>query len=183
MKTWLKRNSILLLAIIASYAIWNVVTPPNPKDCSICGHLKCHAPCILNLATGEIGELELYKPHFRKVGEIAEEQTGGTFSFIFPAGLQGIRLSDPWYIEVDVPMEGNRKNKSFFCGKCQKLIDEYEKGYVLIDIYDIRNPVAYKLEDGATYEIRCYQITITAKWSDQAFIARVDGLLHETENY
>ena len=39
----------------------------------------------------------------KKVGEIAEEQTGGTFSFICPAGLQGIKLTDPWYIEIDTP--------------------------------------------------------------------------------
>lgn len=108
MKTWLKRISLPLL-IIAILLIRDVVTPPDPGDCSICGHLKCHAPCILNLATGEIGELGLYQPNFQEVGEIAEEQTGGTFSFIYPVGLQGIRLTEPWYIEVSVPMEGSER--------------------------------------------------------------------------
>lgn len=180
MKMWLERNSILLLAVIAIYAVWNVVTPPDPKDCSICGHLKCHAPCILNLAAGEIGELELYQPHFRKVGEIAEDQTGGTFSLIYPAGLQGIKLTDPWYIEVDIPMDGDRKKISFFCEECRNLLDEYEKGYVLIDMYDLQNPVVYDLKDSATYAIRCYQITISAKWTNKTFFTRVEGLLHET---
>lgn len=92
MKTWRKRISILLLVIVAILAIWDVIAPPDPEECSICGHLKCHAPCILNLATGEIGELELYQPNLQKVGEVAEEQAGGTFSFICPAGLWGIIL-------------------------------------------------------------------------------------------
>lgn len=177
MKTWLNRFSVLLLTVIAIITVWDAATPPDSEDCSICGHLKCHAPCILNLATGEIGELELYQPHFRKVGEIAEKQTGGTFSFIYPAGLQGIRLTDPWYIEVDVPMEGERKNESHFCEKCRKLLDEYEQGYVLIDLYDLENPVIYDFADGATYEIRCYQIAIAAKWVKSEFHLRLDGLL------
>lgn len=177
MKTWLKRISIVLLITIAILMIWDIVVPPDPEDCSICGHLKCHAPCILNLATGEIGEMELYQPHFRKVGEIAENQTGGTFSFIYLAGLQGIRLTDPWYIEVDVPMKGDRKNNAFFCERCRKLLDDYEQGYVLIDLYDLENPVVYGFEEGAAYEMRCYQITVTAKWVKREFHVRMDGTL------
>lgn len=179
MKTWLKRISIPILIIIAILIIWDVVAHPDPEDCRICGHLKCHAPCILNLATGEIGELELYQPHFQKVGEIAEEQTGGTFSFICLAGLQGIKLTDPWYIEIDIPMEGERKNNSYFCERCRILLDDYKKGYVLIDIYDLQNPVVYGFGDGGIYEIRCYQISMTAKWEKEVIMMRVDGLVHK----
>lgn len=177
MKTWLKKISITLLLVAMILIVWNVVAPPASEDCSICGHLKCHAPCILNLATGEIGELELYQPHFQKVGEIAEEQTGGTFSFIYPAGLQGIRLTDPWYIEVAVPMEAGRKNISYFCKECRKLLDDYERGFVLIDIYDLQSPKIYDFQDGVTYEMRCYHIAITAKWAKGDFNLRVDGIL------
>lgn len=178
MKTWQKRISLLLLGIITILVIWDMSAAPSSEECSICGHLKCHAPCILNLATGEIGELELYQPHFQKVGEIAEEQPGGTFSFIHLAGLQGIKITDPWYIEMDIPMAGEKKNNSFFCEKCRKLLREYEKGYVLIDMYDFQNPAVYPFEDGGNYEIRCYQITTSAKWSSEAYLLRVDGSFH-----
>lgn len=178
MKTWQKRISLLLLGIITILVIWDMSAASSSEECSICGHLKCHAPCILNLATGEIGELELYQPHFQKVGEIAEEQPGGTFSFIHLVGLQGIKLTNPWYIEMDIPMAGE-KNNLFFCEKCRKLLREYEKGYVLIDMYDLQNPAVYPFEDGGNYEIRCYQITISAKWSSEVYLLRVDGSFHE----
>lgn len=177
MKTWLKRISIVLLITISILMIWDMAAPPDPEDCSICGHLKCHAPCILNLATGEIGEMELYQPHFRKVGEIAEDQTGGTFSFIYLAGLQGIRLTDPWYIEIDIPMEGEKKNNTFFCNMCRELLKEYEQGYVLLDLYDLENPVVYGFKEGAAYEMRCYQIAVTPKWVKSEFHVRMDGTL------
>ena len=177
MKTWLKRMSISLLAVVTILIILDIPAPTAPEDCSICRHIKCHAPCILNLATGEIGELELYQPHDKKVGEIAEEQNGGTFSFIYFAGLRGIRLTDPWYIEVDVPMEGERKNNSFFCEKCRNLLDKYEQGYVLIDMYDLENPVVYAFEDNTTYKMRCYKITSTVRLEKKYYSLRVDGIL------
>jgi len=180
LKIWLKRCSVFVL-VIAIITAWKMMLPPSQKECSLCGNPKRHAPCILNLATGEIGELELYQPHFSKAGEISDQQTGGTFSFIQAAGLTGIKLTDPWYIEVDVPMEGTQKSINLFCVKCCKLLNEYEKGFVLLDIYDVEHPVVYDLSDGAIYTIRCYQIAVSAKMENNEWLVRVDGRLHDLQ--
>ena len=37
------------------------VNPPEPEHCALCGReYVCHAPALLNLATGEIASLEIY---------------------------------------------------------------------------------------------------------------------------
>lgn len=177
MKTWQIIASVFCLLTIAIISVVNAAGPVDSQDCSICGHLKCHAPCILNLATGEIGELELYMPHDTEVGELAEEQTGGTFGFISVAGLQGIKLTDPWYIELEVPMVGNKKRISHYCGSCRKRFEDYQSGFALLDVYDMNNPIIYRIEDGASYEMRCYKIKISANQEDQSFLLRVDGTL------
>lgn len=177
MKIWQNIFSALCLLAIAIITIVNVVDLFNTEDCSICGHLKCHAPCILNLSTGEIKELELYMPHDQEVGELAEEQTGGTFSFISVAGLHGIKLTDPWYIELEVPMEGNKKRISHYCDSCRKRLEDCEYGFVLVDIYNLESPVVYKIEEGATYEMRCYLIEISTKQTNKCLLLRVDGML------
>lgn len=177
MKTWQIIASVFCLLTIAIISVVNAAGPVDSQDCSICGHLKCHAPCILNLATGEIGELELYMPHDQQVGEIAEEQAGGTFGFISTAGLQGIKLTDPWYIELEVPMVGNKKRLSHFCDSCRKRLEDNQPGFVLLDIYDLNNPIIYKIEDGASYEMRCYKIGISASKEKESFLLRVDGTL------
>ena len=177
MNIWRNLFSTLCLLAIAIIAIVNVVDLFNTEDCSICGHFKCHAPCILNLATGEIGDLELYMPHEQEVGELAEEQTGGTFSFISIAGLHGIKLTDPWNIELEVPMVGNNKRISHYCDSCRRWLGNYQSGFVLLDIYNLKNPVVYRIEDGASYEIRCYKIEISANQEKECFILRVDGTL------
>jgi len=120
LKIWLKRCSVFVLVIV-TIITWKMILPPSQQECSLCGNPKRHAPCILNLATGEIGELELYQLHFSKAGEISHQQTGGTFSFIQAAGLTGIELTDPWYIEIVVPMKGERKNETLFL---QELFEE-----------------------------------------------------------
>ena len=177
MKTWQIIASVFCLLTIAIISAVNAVVPADSQDCSICGHLKCHAPCILNLATGEIGELELYTPHDREVGEIAENQSGGTFGFISAAGLHGIRQTEPWYIELEVPMVGNEKRISRYCGSCRERLEDYQSGFLLLDIYDLNNPIIYRIEDGASYEMRCYKIEISANQEDQSFLLRVDGTL------
>ena len=45
---------------------------PEPERCSLCDDLSRHAPCIINLSTGEKLELDVYEPHPFLVGEIAE---------------------------------------------------------------------------------------------------------------
>ena len=177
MKIWRNIFSSLCLLAIAIITTVNVAELFNTEDCSICGHLKCHAPCILNLATGEIGELELYMPHDREVGEIAEVQSGGTFGFISVAGLQGIKLTDPWYIELEVPMVGNNKRTSHYCDSCRKRLDDYDCGFVLLDIYDLASPVIYRINDEAAYEMRCYKIGISASKEKESLLLRIDGTL------
>lgn len=177
MKIWRNIFSALCLLAIATIIIVNEVELFITEDCSICGHLKCHAPCILNLSTGEIKALELYMPHDQEVGELAEEQTGGTFSFISVAGLHGVKLTDPWYIELEVPMVGNKKRPSNFCNSCRQRLENYKAGFVLMDIYDLAGPLIYRIEDGASYEMRCYKIVISANQEKESFLLRVDGTL------
>ena len=177
LKIWRNIFSSLCLLAIAIITTVNVAELFNTEDCSICGHLKCHAPCILNLETGEIGELELYMPHGREVGEIAEEQSGGTFGFISVVGLQGIKLTDPWCIELEVPMVGNKKRLSHFCDSCRKRLEDYQSGFVLLDVYNINNPIIYGIEDGASYEMRCYTVRISENQEKECFLLRIDGTL------
>ena len=166
MKTWLKRiSAILIVLMIGNWVLQEAYV--GTDLCVICSHLKCHAPCILNLATGEISELDLYQPHATLVGEIAEEQYGGTFSFIRPVGLQGTRTTDPWHLELDVPIYGNRKCISMFCWKCRKILAEYMQGYVLLDIYNPQVPCVCEIDDEAIYVIRCYRISMSRHEEDK----------------
>lgn len=177
MKTWLKRISSVLLISLILYSAWEFLVPPSSEECSICRFLKSHAPCLLNLSTGEIGELMLYEPHHTKVGELAEVQQGGTFCFFYAAGVKGTQTTNPWVINIRVPMEGERIRKSHFCQKCRELLAGYDQGYVLIDLYDKDTPEVYPIITDAAYELRCYAIAIEPKYVKEEYEIAVTGTL------
>ena len=53
-----------------------MTTAPEPTSCALCGtdrDVKHHAPCIVNLSSGEIAELNVYQPHPTIPGEVTDE--------------------------------------------------------------------------------------------------------------
>ena len=177
MKIWLKRISAILLIALLLYTAWQWLIPPSSEECSICRFIKSHAPCLLNLSTGEIGELALYDPHRTKVGELAEVQQGGTFGFFYAAGAKGTRTTSPWVLNIRVPMDGERIRKSHFCQKCRDILAEYDHGYVLIDLYSKDAPPIFPILADASYQVRCYSITVEPKYGREEYEITIEGTL------
>ena len=177
LKIWLKRISAISLIALLLCAAWQRLVPPSSEECSICRFIKSHAPCLLNLSTGEIGELALYEPHHTKVGELAEVQQGGTFGFFYAAGAKGARTTSPWVLTIRVPMESKRIRKSHFCQKCRELLEGYNHGYVLLDLYDKTQPTIFPIHADAAYGLRCYTITIAPKYVKDEYEITVTGSL------
>lgn len=152
----------MMVALLSSLVACSDISAPEPDHCSICDFIPSHAPCLVNLNTGEVGEIALYEPHRTLVGEIAEEQRGGYFSFISVAGLQG-------YLDACVPeahvtvADGIEKyEEKYFCSSCRELLKAYSHcGFVLADLRDPETPTVYQVEVGMEFEVRCYSVVIT----------------------
>ena len=74
-------------------------------------------------------------------------------------------------------MEGEGIRKSHFCQKCRELLDGYNHGYVLVDLYDKTEPTIYPILAEAAYELRCYTITIAPKYVKDEYEITVTGTL------
>ena len=120
----------VILILVLALAI---LPAPNPKRCAICDSIPFHAPALVNLETGEVGELEVYEPHPFKVAELNEYQQGGTFSFIHAAGLNGYSDTANWETHITVPLNENEYEEKHFCRTCRNLISRYKKqGYIIL---------------------------------------------------
>ena len=153
-----KKGIILFffLAVLTIYFCW------APETCSLCTGLSCHAPCLINLSTGEVGELSIYKPHPTKVGQIADEQPGGTWSYVSCVGATGIRDTDFQTIELRIPHDSKPMNRFRFCHSCRKILSDYkDESFVLADLSDRSAPVLYQIKHQAEYTFRCYDISIS----------------------
>lgn len=170
-----KRAIILALVLIFSTAIYYALPVPEPERCSLCDNISCHAPCVVNISTGDLIELKIYDPHPYKVGEIADEQPGGYFSFVRGAGIDGHMVAAE-YLTATIPIRSESMNKEYFCNSCRSLLEDYKRcGYVLVDLKDAKNPILYSIEEGTSFLLRCYEIEIVKNEEDYKYELMIRG--------
>lgn len=119
------------------------------------GETEYHAPCLMSLKTGEIGELTVYDMDPLRPGELAEKQSAGTFSFLSCAGITAGRDTDNHICHAVVP----------------------SKGFVLLDLFDLEKVRQYPICDGACYTIREYRVDVTWRRELDGFCIQVQGQL------
>ena len=148
-----------IAVILILICLITILPALNPKRCAICDSIPYHAPALVNLATGEVGELAVYEPHPFKVAELNEYQQGGTFSFIYVAGLNGYSDTANWETHITIPTNENEYEEKHFCKSCREHIaGRTEKGFLLLDL---RTPESFSIlsldiEDIQT--VRCYEV-------------------------
>jgi hypothetical protein len=158
-----------------------ILPAPNPKRCAICDSIPYHAPALVNLATGEVGELTVYEPHPFKVAELNPYQQGGTFSFIYAAGLNGYSDTANWETHITIPTNENEYEEKFFCKACRKLISGHtENGFLLLDLRSPESFSILSLESDVIQTVRCYEVQTKQGWDEIETI--VQGTLEIVDN-
>ena len=156
----MKKYIIPMITVILILILARAILPaPEPERCAICDSIPMHAPALVNLATGEVGELTVYEPHPFKVAELNPYQQGGTFSFIYAAGLNGYSDTANWETHITIPTNENEYEEKFFCNACRERIAAHtDKGFLLLDL---RTPESFgilSIDSVQMQSVRCYEI-------------------------
>lgn len=155
---------------------------PEPEQCSLCDDLSRHAPCIINLSTGKKLELDVYEPHPFLVGEIAEEQRGGYFSFVRGAGVEGYKLGAE-SVTITIPVKSDGLDQQYFCNNCRELLADYKnQGYALVDLKDTESPVVYVISADTKATFRCYEISVQEIKEDGKYEISIIGTLNNADS-
>lgn len=165
LKMWQKIGSAVLVIVLIVGAVW--CFSQEQKDCCLCSSFRYHAPCLVDLETGEIIELDLYYPHPAKVAELAEEQPQmDTFSFVKLGDALGTKLTGSKTIEIDIPISEKIANPAL-CRECRKQIDGVFVGrYILADLYSKEEKTLIPIDVNLSMVLRCYEITAQEKGHD-----------------
>ena len=161
-------------------AFWReAVITERPNTCVVCENgegRRYHAPVLVNLSTGEIGEMRIYDPDLpRSDFDIASIQQTGTFSFARYAGLTGIKDTCSHTSRVEIPGELEPMDMKYFCRDCRALLAQTaSEGFVLLDLFDVEEIKAYAVIEGAEHTIRDYAVAVY--WDDE-----VDSLILEVQ--
>ena len=150
---------------------------PASKECVLCNAFPRHAPCLVDLNSGKICELEIYQPHHTKVAELSDEQYGGYMSLVQFGDINGILLGAD-RVELEAPANATGIRDSLFCKDCRKLLkDSNCQGYILADLRTPATPSVWTIKDGISFSVRCYEIDITAADDSETLIVVMRGTL------
>ena len=181
MKKWI----IVLCAVFAVALVFISIVSPNQeqKDCCLCDSFRYHAPCLIDLETGDLIELDLYFPHETKVAELADKQPDmGTFSFVRMGNILGTKLTDSKIVEFSVPLSDKTYSPAL-CKSCRESLHAGYRGrYVLADLYDMNTKAIIPIiPSSEILEIRCYQISMTPHEEKEEITVTIQGVL-DTDN-
>lgn len=153
-----KQYSIIFFLIYSLCHII-VVSSTSAATCTLCLNPPIHAPCLLNIETGALTELQIYEPHPMKPGELSPKQQGGHFRIFMSDGIT--IMSDPGLgiARTTIPYSHAQMNKSKFCRRCRKLLAGTERTYTLVDAYSQESIKIYSICDKTTLTMRCYTVT------------------------
>lgn len=173
----MRKIVILCIALLVLLSACGANQTQAPEVCSLCGAPPCHAPCIINLSTGEKLELSVYELHPFTAGKLAEEQRTGYFSFIQGAGISGHKLGGK-SVTVTIPTGSEGLMRQHFCTACLDLLAGYANlGYVLADIKDPKKPIVYGIYENISFSFRCYDISIQEHKDTEEFVVTIIGTL------
>ena len=175
MKVWQKAFCIVLIVSIAATAI--LLSTQNEKDCCLCDSFRFHAPCLVDLETGDLIELDLYFPHETKVAELAEvqEDMSSTFSFVRLGNITGTKLTGSKVIEFSVPI-ADKTNNPALCKGCRELLQAGYKGrYILADLYDMEIKELIPIVANTSIDLRCYEITMVENTEKNEINVTIQG--------
>ncbi len=176
MKMWQKLFSVVL--VISVIALIGCAAQ-DQKECCLCDSFRYHAPCLIDLETGDMIELDLYFPHATKVAELADPQPDmDTFSFVRLGTVSGTKMTGNAVIEIDVP-NADKTNTPALCKDCKKLLQNGYKGrYVLADLYDMEDKILIPIQDGTEMELRCYEIKMNKDMEKDGISVVIQGTLN-----
>lgn len=175
MKMWQK---VLSLFLTASMAAFIGCAMQEQKDCCLCSSLRYHAPCLVDLETGDLIELTLYFPHPSLVAELADPQPEqGTFSLICFGNVLGMRDTSQMTVNIDVP-SADKTSTLALCRECgAKLQTGYDGRYILADLYSQEVKTLIPISADTNMTLRCYEITMRNNEDNDGTAVSIRGLL------
>lgn len=164
-----KRIVLAALAVVAAFCVGIAArgelrrNAPEPEHCVLCNSgYTCRAPALLNLATGEIAELEVYAFDPRLPDKIDKTRTG-FMRLSYGAGVQ-VCMDAGRSASAILPDKVDPMDYSLYCRSCRTLLSEAgAHGYVIVDLHDADTLAAYPARVGTECVINGYAVSVHKK--------------------
>ena len=175
MKMWQKILSVVLAIVVIVGVV--MAFAQSQKKCCLCSSFRYHAPCLIDLETSEVRELDLYFPHETLVAELADPQPErGIFSFVSIGNVSGTKQTAPERVDLHIP-----EDNTFFlalCRECRKQLPfGYTNRYVFADLYGMDEKILIPIEEDTAFSLRCYDVTMQTNTEKGGISVVIQGTL------
>lgn len=151
----MKTKSTLALLVVLGFLFAFICTLMESK-CSFCEYETHDKPCLINLSTGQIGELDPYLP--------VPTSSTSTLSFVEVCDLVGYRSNGSVNsVEISIPKGQGIAYSPALCKNCETMLSTVSSGgYALADLSLPEFPRLLLLEEGRFFQACGLYIKVTA---------------------
>lgn len=112
-----------------------ILYAPEPDSCVLCElEYPCHAPCLLNLSTGELLEMRVYDPALSITGKLNIVEDG-TAEITFGDCADLLRDTSSKTCTALIFSEKGYMNPEYFCSDCRWLLGSASmKGFIILAV-------------------------------------------------
>ena len=168
--------AMLVLSPLAIHVLENTETCIPEQSCILCNYFETNSPCLVNLSTGDIGEIRLYDPAKNNRAEIDSDKTeyGGALISSCVDGVLYVSYPDKHFSDITInssyvfPYSAEQAEK-FLCEGCMEKVAALKPSdnFIVADLYDKATVKLYRAEDAQDgINVRHYNIVIGEKKDD-----------------
>lgn len=145
---------ISILLILSAVLFFN----REEKACCLCNSFRYHAPCLIDLETGDLLELDLYLSHESEVAELADPQPEmGVLVFDKLGSVTVVKNTVSKTAEFSLLCSERTMNPAL-CRECRKQAGVFPMRYMLADLYAQDEKSLIPIQAGISTKLRCYTI-------------------------
>ena len=140
----------------------------EPASCPLCHTEPSDAPYLVDLHTGEIGEIRIGK------GELSDDPATFVFYFVEIAGCKGYCDTAARCCQITLKSEQDTMNPFLFCRSCRaKLRELRHERYAILDFTSPDSFSVHSIQTGS-FSIGQYNIEHTSSNNEAALIVHIE---------
>lgn len=156
---------VVIIVFCITFGNWFSVS----ENCVLCSAGKYSNLQLINLSSGDIGELQVYDVgllvedgKIMDTTEFSTNQTTGTFNFVNCAGLTGYRTTGTYNTcEIELPEKTQTIRRKYYCPACyEQLTSVSNNGYLILDTYNPDDKKVYSTKEGDHHLIRVFDVSV-----------------------
>lgn len=155
-----KRCIIIVCAVLVCFVFG--LSLYEPQNCPLCHAEPSDVPYLIDLHTGEIGEIRIGK------GALSDDPATFVFYFVEIAGCKGYCDTASRCCQLSLESEQDSMNPFLFCHSCRaKLWELRHERYAILDYTSSDSFSAHNIQSGS-FSIGQYNIEHTASDNEAA---------------